>query len=114
MRQRRTIAGLAVTAALLAGGGAAGAAAGGAFTSGPAPGSADGGQCTACSVPAGQIPADPTMDAQCTIEPDGIAPSCTQGNYRVALTLGAPCVDPQYVQPDSWQETSGGTVRCVP
>ena len=60
--------------------------------------------------------ADPTQDATCTIEPNGAPPVCYQGSYQVSLTLGAPCVDPQYQQPEVWQQTYSGstTVRCEP
>lgn len=57
---------------------------------------------------------DPTLDAQCTAEPN-LPPSCTQGDYQVAITIGAHCSNPSVDQPSTWQWTydGSGTVRCM-
>jgi hypothetical protein len=59
-------------------------------------------------------PADPTMDAQCVQEPNGIAPRCTQGNYAVSVPIGASCSG-RYQAPEAWQWTYSGstTARCM-
>lgn len=60
------------------------------------------------------VRADPTLDANCVAEPNR-PPSCTQGDYRVSITIGASCYDPGYAQPETWQWTYDGsaTVRCM-
>lgn len=71
---------------------------------------------TASSDTSTTVPADPTLDAECTSQPN-LAPTCTQGNYNVSLTIGAKCYDPSYEQPEEWLWTNGsgesGTVRCM-
>jgi hypothetical protein len=70
---------------------------------------------TGTAAQASPEPADPTLDAQCVQEPNGQAPQCTQGTVAVSVTIGAPCQDPAYQQPEAWQWTYSGssTVRCM-